>query len=202
MLKNIVFDIGNVLVDYRPKEYLAAKGFSGEIIKRIIKASILSPYWEQFERAAMTNDEVMKAFVSQDPGIEKELYEAYSNIHGMLTIRDFAVSWVKALKDAGYHVYYLSNYSQKAYDDCRDSLAFMEHMEGGLLSFQARMTKPDPAFYQLFLKQFGLAADDCVFIDDTEQNVLAARDQGFTGIVFQSCEDTVLQLAALGIVTE
>lgn len=198
---HIVFDIGNVLVDYRPVDYLLAKGFDEATVRRIVKASVLSPYWEHFERATLTTEEALRAFVSLDPGIEKELYEAYGNIHGMLLIRDYAVSWVKALKAAGYHVYCLSNYSRKAYDECRDSVAFMEFMDGGLLSFQAGVTKPDPEIYRMFLKQYGLAAEDCIFIDDTERNVEAARSLGFTGVLFRSYEDAKEQLAKLGVIT-
>lgn len=70
-------------------------------------------------------------------------------------------------------------------------------MDGGLLSFQARMTKPNPDFYQLFLKQFGLTPEECVFIDDTPENVAEAQRQGFQTILFTSREETEEKLAAL-----
>ncbi len=197
MIKNIVFDIGNVLVDFRLKEFLAEKGFDGPIIKRLLKASVMSPYWEQFERADITEDEAMRAFVNLDPEIEQELNEAFSNIHGMLTIREYAVPWIRSLKEAGYRVYYLSNYSKKAYDECRDSLAFMDDMDGGFLSFQQRMTKPDPRIYTSFLEHFQLKPQESVFIDDTEQNVAVAESLGFHGIVFRSYEDAAKRLEEL-----
>ena len=139
----------------------------------------------------------MQAFVKLDPEIEKELWEAFSNIQGMLTIRDFAVPWIKSLKKEGFGVYYLSNYSKKAYDECRDSLAFMEYTDGGFLSFQQRMIKPDPEFYRRFLEQFDLNARECVFIDDTEENVAVAESIGFHGIVFRSYEDAAKRLDAM-----
>ena len=197
MIKNVVFDIGNVLVDYRLKEFLAEKGFDGLMIKRIIKASIMSPYWETFERADITETEALKSFAGLDPEIEEELNKAYENVHGMLTIRDFAVEWIRSLKEDGYQTYYLSNYSKKAYEECADSLAFMEYMDGGLLSFQARKTKPNPLFYKEFLDKYDLKAEECVFIDDTEENVLEARKLGFQGIVYESYEKTVEQLEKL-----
>ncbi len=197
MIKNIVFDIGNVLVDFRLKEFLAEKGFDAPMIKRLLKASVMSPYWEQFERADITEEEAMQAFVSLDPEIEKELNEAFSNIHGMLTIREYAVPWIRSLKETGYRVYYLSNYSKKAYDECQDSLAFMQYMDGGFLSFQQRMTKPDPRMYTSFLEHFQLKPQESVFIDDTEQNVAVAESLGFRGIVFRSYEDAVKQLEEL-----
>ncbi len=197
MIKNIVFDIGNVLVDFRLKEFLAEKGFDAPMIKRLLKASVMSPYWEQFERADITEEEAMRAFVSLDPEIERELSEAFSNIHGMLTIREYAVPWIRSLKEAGCRVYYLSNYSKKAYDECQDSLAFMKYTDGGFLSFQQRMTKPDPRMYTSFLEHFQLKPQESVFIDDTEQNVAVAENLGFHGIVFRSYEDAMKQLEEL-----
>lgn len=199
MIKNVVFDIGNVLVDFRIKEFLAGKGFDGPAIRRIVKASVLSPYWEQFERADITEEEALAAFAGLDPGIGDDLRRAYANISGMLVMRDYAIPWVRSLKGSGCRVYYLSNYSKKAYDECRDSLAFMKYMEGGLLSFQERITKPDPAIYTRFLERFGLAAGECVFLDDTEQNVAAAESLGFRGIVFESYQQAVKQLEGLGV---
>lgn len=194
MIKNIVFDIGNVLVDFNLKGFLTAKGFEPEMIKRILKASVMSPYWEAFERCDLTEDEAMKAFVSLDPEIEKELYRAYDNIHGMLTIRSFAIELVKDLKAKGYGVYYLSNYSSKAFRECSDSLAFMEYMDGGCLSFQEKMTKPDVNFYKLFLDKYGLTAEECVFVDDTPINVETAEQLGFKGIVFETYEGTMKEI--------
>lgn len=194
MRKNIVFDIGNVLVDYNIKAFLAKKGFGSDMIKRILKASIMSPYWEAFERCDLSEEEAMRAFVSLDPEIEKEIYEAYENIHGMLTIRPFAISLVKELKEKGYGVYYLSNYSSKAYRECNDSLAFMEYMDGGCLSFQEKMTKPDVRFYNCFLERYHLSAQDCIFVDDTPENVEVAKQLGFQGIVFESYEKTLEML--------
>lgn len=198
-MKNLVFDIGNVLVDYRIKEFLAEKGFDAVMIKRIIKASLMSPYWEQFERAEINEDEALEAFASLDPEIKDEMYRAYNNIHGMLTIRDFAIPWIQKLKEDGYGVYYLSNYSNKAYRECNDSLAFMEYMDGGILSFQVKMTKPDPMMYKLFLDRYGLKAEDCIFVDDTKENVEAAIELGFDGIVFENQEEVDRQIRSIPV---
>lgn len=196
MIKNIVFDIGNVLVDYNIKEFLAGKGFEPDMIKRILRASIMSPYWEAFERCDLNEEEVTAAFVSLDPEIEPQIKKAYENITGMLTIRPFAIDLVKQLKQEGYGVYYLSNYSSKAYRECNDSLAFMEYTDGGCLSFQEKMTKPDVNFYKSFLEKFQLNAQECLFVDDTPINVEVAQQLGFQGIVFRSYEDTLEKIHA------
>ncbi len=199
MSKNVVFDIGGVLADYRIKEFLADKGFDPVMIKRILKASLMSPCWGQFERGEITEEEALRGFAGLDPEIENELRHAYSSLTGMLTIRDYAIPLIKKLKEAGFHTYYLSNYSKKAYDECGESLAFMPYMDGGLVSFIAGKTKPDPEMYKAFLEKYGLKAEECIFIDDTAENVDAAKQLGFEGIVFTSYEELLEKLERSGV---
>ncbi|MCR5304545.1 MAG: HAD family phosphatase [Lachnospiraceae bacterium] len=190
MIKNIVFDIGGVLADYRIQEFLTEKGFDSPMIKRILKASVMSPYWGMFERGELTEDECLEAMAGLDPEIRDQLYTAFSNVEGLLTIRDYAIPLIKELKGHGFHVYYLSNYSKKAYDECGSSLAFMEYMEGGILSFRVGKTKPDPLMYREFLDLYRLDPGECIFVDDTPENVEAAMALGFNGIIFKDPDDT------------
>ena len=198
-IRNVVFDIGGVLADFRVKEFLAAKGFDGPMIKRILKASIMTPYWGSFERGELTEEEALRGFAGTDPEIEDELRRAYSRVDGMLTGREYAIPLMKALKEAGCGVYYLSNYSRKAYYECGESLSFMPYMDGGMVSFRVGMTKPDPEMYRMFLREYGLEADECIFVDDTAENVDVAEELGFHGIVFTGPEDLVAKLGGYGV---
>lgn len=195
MIRNIIFDISGVLADFEIDRFLSEKGFDGPMIKRIIKASVFSPYWGKFERAEISEEETLKGFVSMDPSIEEEINAAFSSIEGMLTIRDYAVPLVKRLKACGLRVYYLSNYSKKAYDECGESLAFMPYMDGGVVSFRAGMTKPDPGIYDLLLREYALNPDECVFVDDTQENISAAEKLGMRGICFTTYDELNKQLA-------
>ena len=80
---------------------------------------------------------------------------------------------------------------------CGESLAFMEFMDGGLVSFKAGKTKPDPEMYKQFLDVYDLNPEECLFIDDTEENVVVARKLGFKGIVFTGYEDLCNKLDEL-----
>ena len=178
MIRNIVFDIGGVLADFRMMEFLAEKGFDTNMSKRIIKTAVMSPYWGQFERDEITEEETLRGFASIDPEIEDELRRAFSDLKGLLVSKDYAIPLVMDLKKAGYGVYYLSNYSRKAYDECGESLAFMPYMDGGIVSFKVGKTKPSADMFRLFLDRYGLKAEECVFVDDTEENVAAAGKLG------------------------
>ena len=202
MDRNIVFDIGGVLADFRIREFLAEKGLDPAMTGRILKASVMTPYWGQFERGEITEEEALRGFASVDPEIEEELRLAYSNVAGMLTACDYAIPLVRWLKRAGYGVYYLSNYSKKAFDECGESLTFMPYMDGGLVSFKVGKTKPDPLMYRQFLKEYSLRPESCVFVDDAAENVEVAKRLGFEGIVFTSYEELMVELARLGVSLE
>lgn len=199
MIKNIVFDIGGVLADFRIKEFLMEKGLDASMIRRVLKASVTNPYWGRFERGEISEEETLRGFAAADPEIEAEIRLAYTDLTGMLVMRDYAIPLVKRLKSAGYGVYYLSNYSKKAYDECAESLAFMPYMDGGIVSFKVGMTKPDPRMFRYFLERFGLSPEDCAFVDDTEENVTAARALGFEGIVFQTYDALLAELRKAGV---
>lgn len=198
MIKNVIFDIGNVLTDFRWKEFLQDKGFEPDILKRIIKASVMNPNWAEFDRGVLSEEEVMQEFIKADPEIEPQLRLAYDNIKDMVTPREYAIPWVKALKEAGYGVYYLSNFSEKAFRECEDALQFLPYTDGGIMSYREKVIKPDKAIYDVLLERYQLKAEECVFIDDTVINIEAAVSYGFQGVVFVTKEQVEEDLKNLG----
>lgn len=199
MIRNIIFDIGNVLTDFRWREFLQDKGFDETMIDRIARASVMSPYWNEFDRGEWEQDKIMARFIQNDPEIEKELHLAYDNIKGMVTPRDYAIPWIKELKAKGYGVYYLSNFSYKAYVECSDALDFLPYTDGGILSYRDKVIKPGKEIYDLLLSRYGLKAEESVFLDDTLKNVEAAREYGFYGICFRTKEQAEEELRKLGV---
>ncbi|MBR1771284.1 MAG: HAD family phosphatase [Lachnospiraceae bacterium] len=199
MIRHIIFDIGNVLADFCWKEMLRDRGLEEDMIDRIGRASVDTPLWYEFDRGVWTAEELMQAFIEKDPEIEAQLHLAFDDVHGMVKIRDYAIDWVKELKDKGYHVWYLSNFSRKAEVECADSLAFLPYMDGGILSYREKLVKPDPAIYRLLLERYALTPEECVFIDDTAKNIDAARALGIRGIVFTGKTQAQAALRALGV---
>ena len=194
MIKNIVFDISNVLAPFRFKEFLAEKGFDAAMIKRIIKASAMTPYWTEYEKGKLTYDEAMDAFISVDPDIAAELHKAYASCSGIMGSYDYTEDWIDALKEAGYKLYCITNFTPAGYEQCYDRISFIERFDGCVFSFREGIVKPDPEIYKTLLSRFGLKAEECVFIDDTEENVTSAEKLGFKGIVFTGYEAAVERL--------
>lgn len=194
MIKNIVFDIGNVLAGFAWQEFYLSFGFSEDIYEKLTKATIKSAFWNELDRGVLNDDELLEGFIRNDPSIEKEIREVFQSVEKMITRYDYAIPWVKELKDRGYGIYVISNFSHKAYIECADALDFLKETDGAILSFQEKLIKPMPEIYQLLTKRYGLKAQECVFIDDTAKNVDAAVKEGMKGIVFHTLEQVKTEL--------
>lgn len=197
MIKAVIFDIGNVLVDFSWREMYEEKGLVGEIFDRVAKATVQSLYWCELDRGLMSFHDVVEKFVSLDEKMGDEIRKVLYDTHGIVRGRGYAVPWVCNLKKRGLQVYVLSNFSEKILKDCRDAMEFLEYTDGGILSYKEHLIKPDPEIYKLLLKRYGLNPSECVFIDDLKENVEAAKAQGIHGIIFESFEKTNKELENL-----
>ena len=194
MVKNIVFDIGNVLAGFVWKEFYQSFGFSDEVFEKLADATVRSSFWNEMDRGKLSDEELLSGFIQNDPSIETELRQVFEDITGMIRRYDYAIPWLKELKERGYGVYYISNFAHKAHVECEKALDFLPVMDGGILSYQAKLIKPDPEIYRLLCDRYGLKAKECVFIDDTEKNVLAAQKEGMEGIIFHTLEQAKEEL--------
>ena len=163
MIKNIVLDIGNVLIPFSWRQHLDHFGFSDEIKKRLADAVFLNDDWNEIDRGVLTKEELLARFIENDPGIEKEIYMVMENINGTVGEYTYTSTWVPKLKSMGYRVYLLSNFSDQQLHDSREKLPFIDQADGVLLSFRYKMIKPDDAIYQKLFELFSLARRMSIF---------------------------------------
>ena len=95
---------------------------------------------------------------------------------------DSNVRLLPGLKKRGFRLYYLSNFPMDIFDEVRTGYYFFKHFDGGLISADAKFSKPDPGIYRLMLKKYSLEANECLFIDDIEINVKTAEALGIKSI--------------------
>ena len=199
MIRTIIFDIGNVLTVFGWKNFLKSFGFDAETEEKVAKATMDNPFWNEFDRGMLNEEEMLAGFIRNDPSVEKEIRQIYENLHGILTKADYAIPWIKELKAKGYQVLVLSNFSSKVARENPDALEFLEYVDGGILSYQDGVIKPDPAIYRLLLDRYGLKPEECVFLDDIQKNLDAAKAFGIHTILFRSMEQAREELRALGV---
>ncbi len=194
MIDTVIFDVGNVLTHFGWQEFIRSFGYEEDICKRIGNATIEGPYWKEYDRGVMTNDDIVDSFVSLDPALENEIRHTMECFTGILTPAVYAVDWIKELKSRGLRVLFLSNFSERAYEECQDALGFLPYVDGGIFSYTVKLIKPDPAIYETLRDRYGLDPAECVFIDDLSENTEAASKLGFNTIVFTSYDDAKIKL--------
>lgn len=199
MITTIIFDIGNVLADFTWEAHYRSFGYSEEIFERLANATVKSPLWNEYDRGAMSDEELLRGFIKNDPGIEKEIREALRDVGPMVIRNDYAIPWIQELQGRGYRCLYLSNFSKKSHKECAASLDFIPYMDGGILSYEEKIIKPMPEIYQLLIDRYGLKPEECVFLDDTKRNLDAAEEFGIHTIHFKSQAQAIEELRKLGV---
>ena len=167
--------------------------------EELANATFLSEEWQEGDRRDMTAEEWTVRYIKNAPHLEKEIRQICTHLRDIFSVYPYTRSWIRTMKKMGYRVYYLSNYPERIYQDCREALDFTDHCNGGILSFQEKVVKPDREMYELLLTRYSLVPEECVFMDDLEPNVKAARECGFNAFVFTTKDEAEEELRKLGV---
>ncbi len=199
MITTLIFDIGNVLADFVWEKHYRSFGFTEEVFDRLVKATVKNSLWNEYDRGVLTDEEVLQGFIDSDPGIEKEIRQVLNDIGPIVARNDYAIPWIQELQKKGYRCLYLSNFSRKAHRECAAALDFIPYMDGGILSYQDKVIKPMPEIYQLLIDRYRLVPEECVFMDDTPENLDGAEKFGIHTIHFQNQAQAINELRKLGV---
>lgn len=195
MIKTIIFDIGNVLADFNFEGCFKYYTSDDETYQKMVRATIMSPVWNEFDKGVWSDEEILQGFIKNDPSIERELRTMFTNLTGIIKQREYAIPWIRELKQSGYQVLLLSNFPQRIYEiHKKNELQFLDVVDGGILSYREKLVKPDPEIYHLLMKRYQLIPKECVFMDDREENVIAAREVGWQAIQFSTKEKALAEL--------
>lgn len=181
-IKNIIFDVGSVLIGYRWFDMCMDKGIPQDKALRIGKAFFQSLLWADYDAGLVSTKELTEAVVKEEPELEEEIRWFIGNAQLMLVKRPEVWELVRQLKEKGYHIYLLSNYSEDLFTIHTTGLDFLKWIDGGVISYQIHEIKPYPPIYQHLLKKYDLKAEECLFFDDREENTEAARKLGFEAV--------------------
>lgn len=198
MIKNIIFDIGRVLVDFDWEIYLNGFGFDTKKTEAIANATFAGPVWKELDRAVLTVEEIKEGFVARAPQYREDILKVFEGSYHALGRRDFAIPWIQELKAQSYNIYYLSNYSEWMQERSGDALDFLPYTDGGLFSYEVKQIKPDRDIYQSLIDRYpSIIPEESVFLDDSAENIHAARAFGLHGIIFENEVQAKTELAQL-----
>ena len=200
MITTVIFDMGNVLIDFRWEALFHEMGLEGERFEKMARATVLDPVWNEFDRGIWTDEMMLEAFVKNAPDMEKEMNELMNErFPGLLRKFDYTDAWLDDIKAKGYRTYILSNFSGKAFRDCKEELDYVSKVDGAVISYRVNMIKPDPGIYRYLLDTYDINPQEAVFIDDNEENIEAAKKFGINTVLFKGKSQADLELAKLGV---
>ncbi len=184
MIRNIVFDMGNVLVRFDPDLFLERIGAAEEdrpLFKREVFKSL---EWAQMDRGSLTDEEAVPLMCRRLPA---RLHAAAEDLvcRWDLPILEIEGSFelVRELKELGYRIYLLSNASLRQHEYWPRVRA-SRYFDGTFISADVKLIKPQPEIFQLFLETFALKPEECFFIDDSNYNIEGALNSGMSGAIF------------------
>ena len=183
MIKNIIFDVGNVLMKFEPQRYTETFGIDRSEQELLYRELFRSVEWVELDRGTISLDEAQKSVCARLPKnlhkyVDILIHSWYEHIDYLYDAEPVA----EALKKNGYKLYVLSNFGEYFYI-VKDKIPAMKYMDGMVISADCHLLKPEKEIYLKLLNDYSLNAEECYFIDDSPSNVASAIRCGMKGCV-------------------
>ena len=201
MYKNIIFDLGGVVVDFKPRDFLMDHFLNKSAEDEVFDLTFGSKEWEELDRGVISRGTANRLMLENaaERGRTFEVQAVIDEWQSILHTNKRTVKTMCKLKLAGYRLYYLSNIPQDVIDEIRQR-DFFPLFDGGIASCEVHLSKPDPKIFGLMMQKYGLAYDETIFVDDTKVNAQAAYNLGITGILYKGPKS--FQLGLCGVKME
>ena len=196
-IRAIIFDFGNVLLEWNPR-LVYRRFFRNEQEMERFLHDVNFMDWNLQQDKGRSFAEGVSELSKEFPQYA-ELIQAYHDnwIDSIGNSLTGTTEIMKRLKNAGYPLYGLSNWSAETFPIARDKYEFFSLLEDIVISGEVGAVKPDPEIFEILLRRIGRPASECLFIDDALANIEAARTLGFATVHFQSPEQLENELQKL-----
>lgn len=199
MIRNIIFDLGNVLLNFRPEEFLQRYISDEKYVKEFTLNVIRSSIWLNLDRGTISLKNAEKEFLKKFPGDSHCIIWFFKHWMEMLTPIKKNVKILNNLRNNGYKTYILSNYIIEAFNFVCKKYDFLSLFDGGIISGMVKMIKPEFEIYQKLIEKYNLIPEECVFIEDVPEFLLPAIKLNIKTILFSENTDLKSELIKLEI---
>lgn len=194
LIKNVVFDMGGVLLDFNFQRTLS-EYFPAEYHDVLNKEVFQNEMWSRLDRGTERAEDAIPEFLPKIPEETRELVaQMVSDFYPYMPPFPNMCDFIKRLKAAGYKVYLLSNATPRVFDKLLDIPA-LSLMDGLFVSCTYKLLKPQKEIYEAFCSKFSVKPEECFFIDDMSRNIEGAKNIGMKGFVFKAPDTTELEKA-------
>jgi len=180
-IKNIVFDLGRVLIKFEPKKYIE-QNVPEEKREDFYNGIFGSTEWLMLDRGTLSYEDAKKIFKERVPGADKQIDRLFdADLFEILQPIEENVKLLPELKKK-YNLYILSNFHQPAFEYIFKKYDFFRLFDGHTVSCYYYLLKPEKEIYDTLIDKFNLIPEETVFIDDTKVNIDACEKEGIRGI--------------------
>ncbi len=199
MIRNIIFDIGNVLLNFKPEQFLKRFIKDKLRIKEFIVNVIKTELWLNLDRGIVSLQEARNEYLERYPEESNLILTFFNHWKEMLTPITQNIQILRELKSNDYRIYFLSNFIKEAFDYVQDRYEFFTLVDGIVISSEIKYVKPETKIYQCLLEKYNLNPEQCVFIDDLETNLPQAHSLKIKTIHYLKDTDLRSELRKLNI---
>lgn len=186
MIKNIVFDMGNVLLDFNPQASMQILKIKEEAQPVMLKELFGGEEWVQLDLGNISVDEAYKSIKQRVPEeFHADLRKCIDGWDVCMVPVEGAKEFCSFVKEKGYGVYVLSN-AHKSFYTYFPRYFDLEFFDGVVVSTDVHTVKPDIKIYKHLLEKYNLKAEECLFIDDRADNVEGAIKAGMKAVQFKN----------------
>jgi len=184
MIKNVIFDLGRVLINFDPETYLKELGLNSDDRKIYLNDIFKGSEWLDLDRGVIDEEQAIETIVAKGRIKEREVRKVLDERIHFFTELSLNSPLVKKIKDKGYKLYILSNFPKIPFEILFKKYEFFRNFDGGVVSYEegVNVIKPDSRIYDILLSKYNLLPEETVFIDDTLVNIEKAEEYGITGI--------------------
>lgn len=194
MIKNIIFDMGGVLIDYNPEKTLYSM-FDKETADILLREIFRNSVWADKDRGIIFPDEIMEQKKAVIPAeVYDKVYEMVDNFYPYMPPFEKMYDLIKQLKETSYGIYLLSNASSD-FHERRSGIPALSLFDGVLISADYKLLKPEKEIYLSLYEKFSLKPEECFFIDDVQKNIDGARATGMDGHCYYHGDIEILKAA-------
>lgn len=192
-MKNIIFDIGSVLIGYRWRDMCLEEGWDKEKAEKIGGGFFDNPLWPDFDAGLVMTEDLIRSVAERYPELEEDARWFIGSGKKMVVERPKIWKLMRELKEKGYGIYVLSNYSEELFTLHTEGLPFWELVDGGVISYQIHQIKPNPPIYRHLMEKYRLNPGECIFFDDRAENTEGARKLGMQAVTVEDGSEELLE---------